>query len=69
MLVLWVKTAAGKAMPLDGRPADDGNIVLEDGVAHYLKKGEAPPAGTLRWRSHFATCPQAAAHRRPARPA
>jgi len=60
--IIFVKTAKGKSMPLDVQPADDGNIIVVDGVAVYLK-GEAPP-NKLRWKSHFATCPQAAQHRK-----
>jgi hypothetical protein len=54
-------------MPLDQEPVPDGNVVVVDGVACVLKSereallvGEEP-----RYVSHFATCPQAAAHRRP----
>jgi hypothetical protein len=56
-----------KMMPLDVEPVPDGNVVIEpaDGAipprARTLKKGEADtlPEGTLRYKSHFATCPQA----------
>lgn len=75
--ILWVWTEAGKRMPLDAQPCEDGNIEIvgeretEQGSAplvRYLKEGEGdlcllePPP---RYRSHFARCPHAAEHRRP----
>jgi len=59
-----------KMMPLDSEPVEDGNVVIEpaDGAipprARTLKKGEVPPDGTLRYKSHFATCPEAKRWRR-----
>lgn len=51
--ILWVRTAAGKMMPLDAVPRVDGNVMREfaDGSRLY-------------YVSHFATCPNAASHRR-----
>ncbi len=65
--IVWAETAAtGKAIPLDAEPAPDGNIYLStsDGVAHYPPKGWQAPAGLRLYKSHFASCPQAAAFRR-----
>lgn len=57
----WVKYArTGKAMPLDLEPAEDGNLVVIDGVAHQHMLGDTRP----RRKSHFATCPQAENWRR-----
>jgi hypothetical protein len=61
-----------KMMPLDPDPVENGNVVIEppDGAiparARVLKKGEAEnlPEGTLRYRSHFATCSEADKFRR-----
>jgi hypothetical protein len=50
--VLWAKTVAGKDMPLDPAPVDNGNINLQAGIARYVDPG----AG--QYVSHFATCPQ-----------
>jgi hypothetical protein len=64
-LIAWVRTAAGKRMPIDFEPTEDGNVVIEpDGVVHVLKAGEFPVPGEARHTSHFATCPKAAEHRR-----
>lgn len=68
--VIWVKTSKGKAMPIDAVPVENGNIVLEvkietgEPIALYVdrKYGGAGPFYT----SHFATCPNAAHHRRTA---
>lgn len=75
--VVWVETEAregkpGKRMPLDADPAntsralkvDDGNLVMigttPDGtpIVRYV------PKGPNHYRSHFATCVNAKAHRR-----
>ncbi len=66
--VTWVVTEAGRFMPLDPIPTAVGNVVLVDGpggskvarVVDSLGDGVEP-----RWRSHFATCPQAKRWRRP----
>lgn len=66
--IVWALTARGKRMPLDADPVEEwtdlrGKFVLRDGVA--LAAVNAPPeAGEQVYVSHFATCPQAAQHRR-----
>jgi hypothetical protein len=45
----WLKTAAGRMMPVDFDTVAEGDAVFD-------------PA---KHRSHFATCPNAAKHRRP----
>lgn len=69
--IVWAKTTNGKAMPVDLMPTDDGNIVLlDDGnergeqTALVVKSGEEHPS-VERHKSHFATCPKAASHRKP----
>lgn len=55
-------------MPIDKNPADDGNLVIVEGEARVLTTGERlreQKAGTTRFKSHFATCPNASSHRRP----
>ncbi len=60
----WVPTAAtGKNMPVDIDPVEDGNMIIVDRQVVVLKKGEVPPEGALRYKSHYATCPHAARHR------
>lgn len=63
--IRWAKTAKGKPIPLDAEPRDDGNIVLERGVAIVLGPLERLQRGekTL-FVTHFVTCPQSAEHRR-----
>lgn len=57
--IKWVLTEKGKWMPLDAEPVEGGNIaVLNDGS--YVS---SDPGG-MRYLSHFATCPQASAHRK-----
>jgi hypothetical protein len=64
--ITWaVSSATGKKMPIDAEPHHDGNIVLTDGTAQVVAAAAraALPAGTLRYRSHFVTCPNAAGWR------
>lgn len=61
--LLWVRTEAGKATPLDAQPTDNGNIAVVDGVAHVCYDLLDDDAG-LRYTSHFATCPDAKEHRK-----
>lgn len=55
----WARTVAGKAIPLEPAP-DGGNIDIGEvtGRAMVVADGKGP------WRTHFQTCPAAAAHRR-----
>lgn len=62
--VLWTRTVAGKAMPLDPTPIDGGNVVLENGRARVVSKANPAPDGAKRYVSHHATCPQRARWRR-----
>lgn len=56
--VEWVVTAKGRRMPLDAIAVGGGNVRVVDGVAVV----GAPGFGDRV--SHFATCPNAAKHRR-----
>ena len=63
--VIWCRTRTGSSIPLDAEPLEyGGNIVIRDGVAIYLKKGEPAGAAEKIYKTHFATCPNAAQHRR-----
>jgi hypothetical protein len=58
-------------MPIDPQPHANGNIVPLADTEHPARSPLAlvlasPPADKPAWLSHFATCPNAAAHRRPA---
>lgn len=66
-MLRWVRTRAGKAMPLDAEPVADGNVVLgEDGTARVLTRKQVEQGGIVgpRYVSHHATCPQAKQWRR-----
>lgn len=55
--IRWLRTEAGKPMPVDETPSPDGNVVLIGGFAHVLHKDEEPPENAARLLPHFATCP------------
>jgi hypothetical protein len=56
----WVKTTKGRNMPLDLRSRPNGNVtVREDGRAVVGATGSGNRV------SHFATCPNGPAHRKP----
>lgn len=73
--ILWAETANGKKMPLDAEPVDASELLAglqvllkgrgdhgEDLVTSAVATGLPVPL----YRSHFATCPDAAQHRRSA---
>jgi hypothetical protein len=76
-LIVWARTEAGKRMPLDAEPDETANVLLERDLtglqiprATVFRAGVrvvAERPGTSVHRSHFATCPFAATHRRPRR--
>lgn len=68
--IIWrYNETSGRKMPIDAEPSEDGNIMLHaDGLAaHVVPRGtiaEVQSLGIGLHRSHFASCPQADAHRR-----
>lgn len=69
--VIWVRLLPlGRENPLDEKPTASGNIRMagtRNAVARVLKKAELAAArrlGEHLYTSHFATCPNAAAHRK-----
>lgn len=60
--VLWVTGNKGARIILDREPRENGNIVIVDGQAVYLKKGEE--TSQERYQSHFSSCPDARDWRR-----
>jgi hypothetical protein len=68
---MWARTRAGKAIPLDHKPAVAGNVALvpEGGgrrLAVVLAGEELErrrEAGEVIWMPHHATCPEVAKHR------
>ena len=69
-LVLWVEwPSSGKKMPIDVSKYDDGSVVVnmvggEYGKLTVEKYDAARHEGRNRYKSHFATCPNASAHRK-----
>lgn len=64
--IAWARTTTGGRMPLDADQVRDGNVVAQpDGLVRALRSGEEPDPSWPRYRSHFATCPQAGSHRKP----
>lgn len=66
--IIWAVTSSGKAHPLDAVPAPDGTAALFPGPGSgklLVLFGKAARAAAERFKSHFATCPNAEAHRRP----
>lgn len=57
--ILWAVTASGNAMPLDAKA--ETMFVVETGAEVTCKAVQAR-------RSHFATCPDSAKHRKPRTP-
>lgn len=67
--ISWATLPDGKLMPLDAKSVPDGNIAAHrdergDLQARVLKDGDELVEGERRGVSHFASCPNAAAHRR-----
>lgn len=70
--VLWAKHATtGTLMPLDPQPSPAGNIWLVGGkrsgtvpICRVASQPVPAPEGANLYTSHFATCPNAAQHRR-----
>lgn len=49
----------GKTNILDAVPVDDGNIQIIDGKARFERKNRPLDRGVPRYKSHWATCPDA----------
>jgi hypothetical protein len=62
--IRWAKTTTGRRMPLDAQPVSNGNVVLTDGGTLAVPRNDELHSGSPRYRSHFATCPDAAKHRK-----
>lgn len=60
--ILFTDTATGSTMPLDPTPTVEGNIEIDGMGRAVVRKKQAD--GLRRYTSHFATCPDAARHRK-----
>ena len=69
--IRWAVTGAGARIPLDPDPVADGNLVIEVDTdppeVRFVSKARPAPDGAARFVTHFATCPNAASHRKKAR--
>jgi hypothetical protein len=69
-VIFWMNTTTNSRMPVDFEPAEDGNIRLDseiEGLVEVLGKKATAAArakGEKLYRSHYATCPNAAKHRK-----
>lgn len=63
--IRWVETEKGHRACLDADPVPNGNVVLREGRAHFLRKGEETRPDEPRYVVHHATCPNARQHTRP----
>lgn len=71
--IRWAETLSGAKMPVDAEPHPEGNLIAcpsvgPNVVAVYKREelrllAQAHP-NAERWRSHFASCPDAAKHRK-----
>ena len=66
--IIWTRTSTGRAMPIDADPHPDGTIrPVPDATtvaAQSIPLADRPNHSGQLHRSHFATCPNAAYHRR-----
>lgn len=67
--IAWATTPGNSLIPLDNAPRDTGNLAVHrnprgDLIARPLTGGALPEAHEKLGISHFATCPNAAGHRR-----
>lgn len=66
--VIWAHLPNDKRMPVDAQPVPTGNLVLVRRGGRVHARGHNPEKDGVdcpRRVSHFATCPQAAAWRKP----
>ena len=62
--IIWAKTHAGKAMPVDAEPVANGNIALGIGDPPLLSVNPPDFVKGPRYVSHFVTCKFAVRHRK-----
>lgn len=61
-MIVWLQTRAGRFMPVDEQPTDNGNILRSGGHAGVLGKNQAAAArasGARLHLHHAVTCPHA----------
>lgn len=62
--ITWrVSRSTGRRAPIDPEPSDDGNVILENDLRHYIVLGtpelrdQAKERGDPLYTNHFQTCP------------
>jgi hypothetical protein len=63
--ILWVWSIRHKKMPVDAEPSERGNLILTDAPGGGSMAVRARDGDRELYTSHFATCPNAKAHRKP----
>lgn len=53
--IMWCKTSAGNTIPIDPKPAPDGNLVIVDGLVRARREVDIQ-LGRPAYKAHFATC-------------
>lgn len=64
--VIWARTVHGVPMMVDAEPSERGDLALQprkSGTPQAWKPTPEQRPGRVLYRSHFATCPDADAHR------
>lgn len=66
--IIWIPTVSGKSMPCDAKPIPyredaNGNMMLVTSDGRVVKAKIDIDSDTFGYVSHFATCPNANAHR------
>lgn len=71
--IFFATTAGDKNIPIDEKPANDGNLMVTEGTpphATVVRTGQAAgmrDQGVPTYKAHFATCPNADDFRKKAR--
>lgn len=65
--IIWIQTLGGKPMPCDAKPipfVEGGNLTLVTKDGRVVKATADATSEKFGYVSHFATCPNADAHRK-----
>jgi hypothetical protein len=65
--IFFALSPAGKKLPVDAQPVFDGGYVISEhraDVPQLVRVQDAAAPATLRFKSHYRTCPNAAQHSR-----
>lgn len=63
--IFFALTEKGHRMPIDPEPRMDGSLIVTEEVDGPTCRAAPLDFSGPRFLSHFATCPQAAQHRKP----